>query len=66
VKAKTVAGIVLALRFAHSLGLVHGQLTTNNIVFDSDHCIEMVQFNPIVLEGGENESQEGTQLGLFR
>jgi hypothetical protein len=26
----------------------------------------MVQFNPIVLEGGENESQEGTQLGLFR
>jgi serine/threonine protein kinase len=33
VKAKAVAGIVLGLRFAHSLGLVHGHLTGNNILF---------------------------------
>jgi serine/threonine protein kinase len=32
-KAKVVAGIVLGLRFAHSLGLLHGHLTGNNIFF---------------------------------
>jgi serine/threonine protein kinase len=65
VKAKAVAGIVLGLRFAHSLGLVHGHLTGNNILFDSDHCIQIVDFNPIGLEIGENESEEGTQLVGF-
>jgi hypothetical protein len=65
VKAKAIAGIVLGLRFAHSLGLVHGHLTMNNILFDSDHCIEIVDFNPVLLEFGESESEEGTQLGGF-
>jgi serine/threonine protein kinase len=65
VKAKAIAGIVLGLRFAHSLGLVHGHLTGNNILFDSDHNIQIVDFNPIVLEGGEIESEEGTQLVGF-
>jgi serine/threonine protein kinase len=62
VKAKAIAGIVLGLRFAHSLGLAHGHLTGNNILFDSDHCIQIVDFNPIVLEVGESESEEVTQL----
>jgi serine/threonine protein kinase len=57
VKAKAVAGIVLGLRFAHSLGLVQGHLTTNNILFDSDHCIQIVDFHPIVLEVGESEHE---------
>jgi hypothetical protein len=37
----------------------------NNILFDSDHCIQMVDFRPIVLEVCENESEseEGTQHG---
>jgi serine/threonine protein kinase len=67
VKAKTIAGIVLGLRFAHSLGLVHGHLTTNNILFDSDHCIRIVDFKPILLEVGERESEneDGTQLVGF-
>jgi serine/threonine protein kinase len=71
VKAKAVAGIVLALRFAHSLGLVHGHLTGNNILFDSDHCIQIVDFNSIALEVGEIEmksgsgSEDGTQLVGF-
>jgi serine/threonine protein kinase len=73
VKAKAVAGIVLGLRFAHSLGLVHGHLTGNNIYFDSDHCIQIVDFNPIVLEFGEMEvemememeNEDGTQLDGF-
>jgi hypothetical protein len=64
VKAKAVAGIVLRLRFAHSLGFFHGHLTGNDILFDSDHCIQIVDFNPIHLEVGENEneSEEGTQF----
>jgi serine/threonine protein kinase len=67
VKAKTVAGIVLALRFAHSLGLVHGHLTGNNILFDLDHCIRILDFKPILLEFGESESEneDGTQFGGF-
>jgi hypothetical protein len=66
VKAKAIAGIVLGLGFVHSLGLVHGHLTGNNIRFDSDHCIQIVDCNPIILEDGEmemeNESEDGTQL----
>jgi hypothetical protein len=57
VKAKVVAGIVVGLRFAHSLGLVHGHLTGNNILFDSNHNIQIVDFNPIVLEFGEMETE---------
>jgi serine/threonine protein kinase len=43
-KAKAVAGLVLGLRFAHSFGLIHGCLTTHNIVFDSDHHIQITDF----------------------
>jgi serine/threonine protein kinase len=68
-KAKVIAGILLALRFVHSLGLVHGSLTGNNILFDSDHNIQIVDFKPIGLEVGESESEgqseERTQLGGF-
>jgi serine/threonine protein kinase len=61
-KAKSVAGIVLGLRFAESFGLVHGGLTVNNILFNSDHCIRIVDFKPILSEAGEseNEGEEGT------
>jgi serine/threonine protein kinase len=44
VKAKAVAGIVLGLRFSHSLGLIHGHLTTSNFLFDSNYCIQIVDF----------------------
>jgi serine/threonine protein kinase len=50
VKAKAVAGIVLGLRFAHSHGLIHGHLSGHNILFDCDHCIQIVDFHPIILE----------------
>jgi serine/threonine protein kinase len=67
VKAKAVAGLVLGLRFAHSLGLMHGHLTGTNILFDSDHCIQIVDFHPIVFEGDEMEmeSEHRTQLVGF-
>jgi hypothetical protein len=65
VKAKAVAGIVLGLRFAHSLGLFHGLLSARNIRFDLKHCIQVVNFDPIGLEVVESESEtkEGIQLG---
>jgi hypothetical protein len=70
VKAKVVAGIVLGLRFAHSLGLIHGRLTPRSIVFDFNYLIQIVDFRPNLLEvsesesanGSESESEEGTQL----
>jgi hypothetical protein len=67
VQKKIVAGIVLGHRYAHSLGLVHCRLTANNILFDSDHCIQIVDFHPIFLEVGESEieSEEGGQLVGF-
>jgi hypothetical protein len=33
--------IALALRFWHSFGLIHGRSTTNNIVFDSNHHVQI-------------------------
>jgi serine/threonine protein kinase len=65
IKAKAVAGIVFALRFAHSLGFVHGRLTTTNILVDSDHCIQIVDFRSKVLEVCESGNEEGTELDGF-
>jgi serine/threonine protein kinase len=65
VKAKVIAGVVLGLRFAHSLGLVHGHLTGNNLLFDSNHSIQVVDFHPIILEVGEDETEDRTQLSGF-
>jgi RIO-like serine/threonine protein kinase len=71
VKTKGFAGILLGLRFAPSLGLVHGHLTTSKILFDSDHCIQIIDFHPVLLEVGEgereneSESESGTQPGSF-
>jgi hypothetical protein len=31
-QAKAIVGFVLGLRFAHSLGLVHGHLTVDNVL----------------------------------
>jgi serine/threonine protein kinase len=56
VKAKTVSGIVLGLRYAHSLGLIHNHLTTNNVILDE---VGMVQITDFCVHGlarvGENE-----------
>jgi hypothetical protein len=54
-KAKAVAGIVVGLQFVHSLGLTHGHLNSNNIIFDSEHRIEIGGFCPITEEIGESE-----------
>jgi hypothetical protein len=49
----------LALRFAHSFGLVHGHLMANSIFFfffffvDADHRIQIADFGLIHLDGYE-------------
>jgi hypothetical protein len=65
VKAKVIAGIVLGLRFAHSLGLIHGHLTARHIFFDWEHCIQIVDFDWIGLKVGESkdEDEKATQFG---
>jgi serine/threonine protein kinase len=69
VKMKVIVGIVLGLRFTHSFGLFHGHLSAKNIVFDSDHCIQIVGFNPKFSEmsegEGEGEGKEAIQLKSF-
>jgi hypothetical protein len=57
-KAKAVAGIVLALRFAHSLGLIHGHLNSKNIHFDMAHRIQITDFCQIGLEVGDSEQKK--------
>jgi hypothetical protein len=54
-KAKAVAGIVLSLRFAHSLGIIHGHLNSTNICFDMDHQIQITNFCRNGLEVSESE-----------
>jgi hypothetical protein len=55
VKAKAVVGLVLGLRFLHSLGFLHGSLNSNNIIFDVNHHIEMADFGWLHQSVGENK-----------
>jgi hypothetical protein len=64
-KAKTVAGIVLGIRFAHSLGLIHGHLNSRNLFFDSDDRIEITNFGVMDEDVEENESDSDAGVGGF-
>jgi serine/threonine protein kinase len=60
-KAKAVAGIALALRFAHCLGLLHGAVKAGNVLFDADRRIQLADFSVIRLETGEVEPFSGEE-----
>jgi serine/threonine protein kinase len=62
-KSKAVAGIVLGLRFAHSLGLIHGHLNSRNILFDSDDRIEITDFGVKCEEIEANQSDGDVGAG---
>jgi hypothetical protein len=64
-KAKAVAGIVLGIRFAHSLGLIHGHLNSRNIFFDSAHRIEITEFGVMGQEVEENENDGDVGVRSF-
>jgi hypothetical protein len=51
---------MLGRRFAHILGLIHGHLMTNNIVFDLNHCIQITDFVSCLSGNGPSDfSREG-------
>jgi hypothetical protein len=58
-KAEAVVGIALALRFAHGLGLLHGAVKADNVLFDADRRIQIGDFSPIRLETGAVEPFSG-------
>jgi serine/threonine protein kinase len=43
-KSKAIAGIVIGMRFAHSLGCAHGSLKPSNILFDNNQNVQIVDF----------------------
>jgi tRNA A-37 threonylcarbamoyl transferase component Bud32 len=43
-QAKAIVGFVLGLRSAHILGLLHGHLTVNNVLFNEDGVIQITYF----------------------
>jgi serine/threonine protein kinase len=51
-KAKAVVGIVLALRFSHGFGLLHGCLNSGNVLFDGERRIQIADFSPMRRGGG--------------
>jgi serine/threonine protein kinase len=64
-KAKAVAGLVLSLWFAHSLGVLHGHLTGNNILFDLDGRIQIADFCVQCLAEQEGHSGVRSDVGGF-
>jgi hypothetical protein len=64
-KAKAIVGIVLGLRFVHSFGLVHGHLTSKNILCGSNDYIEIVSFESPPSELLKMEGEERLQFGGF-
>jgi hypothetical protein len=51
-KAEAIVGIVIALRFAHGLGLLHGDLNSGNVLFDGERRIQIADFRPMRRGGG--------------
>jgi serine/threonine protein kinase len=58
-KMKTIVGIGFGLQFAHSFGLIHGDLTANNIFFDSDHRVQIEYFGLIGLDRRDDTAKWG-------
>jgi hypothetical protein len=51
-KAEAIVGIALALRFAHGLGLQHGNLNSGNVLFDGEGRVQIADFRPMRRGGG--------------
>jgi serine/threonine protein kinase len=64
-KAKTIAGIVLSLRFAHSFGLLHGHLTGDNLLFEHDGLIQVCDFCQNSLSEIGGNSDRMAEIGGF-
>jgi serine/threonine protein kinase len=53
-KAIAVAGIVLGMKFLHSLRLIHGRLKPSNVLFDEYHRIQIADFGQSRLDSRES------------
>jgi serine/threonine protein kinase len=62
-KAKAILGLVLSMRFAHSFGLLHGQLTANNVLFDDDGVIQISDFDVESLSEAGGNSKAVAEFG---
>jgi hypothetical protein len=60
-KAKVAVGLVLALRFVHSLGLLHGNLKASNVLLDVNGSIHIADFCLNRLAGREGSD---CQIGM--
>jgi serine/threonine protein kinase len=58
-KAEAIVGIVVALRFAHGLGLLHGGLNSGNVLIDGEGRIQITDFNPMRRDGGFSGDGDG-------
>jgi hypothetical protein len=54
-KAEAIVGIALALRFAHGLGLLHGNLNSGNVLFDGEGRVQIADFGPMRRGGGGSD-----------
>jgi serine/threonine protein kinase len=57
-KSKAIVGIVLGMRFAHSLCCAHGSLKPSNILFDKDKCVQITDFCSTGLHEGVSNNFE--------
>jgi serine/threonine protein kinase len=64
-KAKAIVGVVLSMRFAHSFGLLHGHLTSDNVHFDEDRVIQVSDFCLKRLPEVEGNSETIAEAGGF-
>jgi serine/threonine protein kinase len=64
-KVKGIVGIVLSMRFAHSLGLFHGDLTGNKVFFNEEGLIQISDFCVKSLSDVGGNLEEIAEVGGF-
>jgi serine/threonine protein kinase len=57
-KAKAIAGIALGMQSAHQHGIAHDSLNPNNILFDEDHCVHIVDFDSSHFQAKQKDQNE--------
>jgi serine/threonine protein kinase len=61
-KAKAIAGIALGMQSAHRHGVVHGSLKPNNILFDEDHHVHIVDIDSSHFRSTSKETNETNEM----
>jgi hypothetical protein len=64
-KGKAIVGIVLSMRFAHSFGLLHGDLTEDSIFLNDEGLIQICDFCQNSLSEVVGNSEAMAEVGGF-